>query len=383
MQRAVMALSGGMDSTSLLMRLLADGYKVDCLSYEYGQKHNVELDRAILNIQYLASKGFEIKHKIIDISGAMATFESSLIGQGSEIPEGHYEEEQMKSTVVPNRNAIFASIMYGYALSISLRENCNVEIALGVHSGDHEIYPDCRPEFYHALEHAFAVGNWDSEKVRFSLPYLNGDKTSILSDAEKAIVALGLDFDTIFGNTNTSYNPDEQGRSSGRSGADIERILAFNAIGRRDPVEYQDSWSNVLRNAIRIQEQHLDAKYREQLTAEQYHVTRESGTERAFTGMYWDEKRNGDYFCICCGHMLFTSQMKFDSGCGWPSFHTEHPDAGILRIDDVSHGMRRTEVQCAQCKAHLGHVFNDGPRQFGGERYCINSASLDFKEDEL
>jgi len=378
-----MALSGGMDSTSLLMRLLADGYKVDCLSYEYGQKHNVELDRAILNIQYLASKGFEIKHKIIDISGAMATFESSLIGQGSEIPEGHYEAEQMKSTVVPNRNAIFASIMYGYSLSISLRENCNVEIALGVHSGDHEIYPDCRPEFYHALEHAFAVGNWDSEKVRFSLPYLNGDKTSILSDAEKAIVALGLDFDTIFGNTNTSYNPDEQGRSSGRSGADIERILAFNAIGRRDPVEYQDSWSNVLRNAIRIQEQHLDAKYREQLTAEQYHVTRESGTERAFTGMYWDEKRNGDYFCICCGHMLFTSQMKFDSGCGWPSFHTEHPDAGILRIDDVSHGMRRTEVQCAQCKAHLGHVFNDGPRQFGGERYCINSASLDFKEDEL
>ena len=378
-----MALSGGMDSTSLLMRLLADGYKVDCLSYEYGQKHNVELDRAILNIQYLASNGFEIKHKIIDISGAMATFESSLIGQGSEIPEGHYEAEQMKSTVVPNRNAIFASIMYGYALSISLRENCNVEIALGVHSGDHEIYPDCRPEFYHALEHAFAVGNWDSEKVRFSLPYLNGDKTSILSDAEKAIVALGLDFDTIFGNTNTSYNPDEQGRSSGRSGADIERILAFNAIGRRDPVEYQDSWSNVLRNAIRIQEQHLDAKYREQLTAEQYHVTRESGTERAFTGMYWDEKRNGDYFCICCGHMLFTSQMKFDSGCGWPSFHTEHPDAGILRIDDVSHGMRRTEVQCAQCKAHLGHVFNDGPRQFGGERYCINSASLDFKEDEL
>ena len=378
-----MALSGGMDSTSLLMRLLADGYKVDCLSYEYGQKHNVELDRAILNIQYLASKGFEIKHKIIDISGAMATFESSLIGQGSEIPEGHYEAEQMKSTVVPNRNAIFASIMYGYALSISLRENCNVEIALGVHSGDHEIYPDCRPEFYHALEHAFAVGNWDSEKVRFSLPYLNGDKTSILSDAEKAIVALGLDFDTIFGNTNTSYNPDEQGRSSGRSGADIERILAFNAIGRCDPVEYQDSWSNVLRNAIRIQEQHLDAKYRELLTAEQYHVTRESGTERAFTGMYWDEKRNGDYFCICCGHMLFTSQMKFDSGCGWPSFHTEHPDAGILRIDDVSHGMRRTEVQCAQCKAHLGHVFNDGPRQFGGERYCINSASLDFKEDEL
>ena len=137
-----MALSGGMDSTALLMRLLADQYKVDCISYNYGQKHSVELERAQLNIEYLASKGFEIEHKIIDLSSAMGAFESSLLKGGEDIPEGHYEAEQMKSTVVPNRNAIFASIMYGYALSVSNRESCKVEIALGVHSGDHEIYPD-------------------------------------------------------------------------------------------------------------------------------------------------------------------------------------------------------------------------------------------------
>jgi methionine-R-sulfoxide reductase len=136
----------------------------------------------------------------------------------------------------------------------------------------------------------------------------------------------------------------------------------------------------VLQNALLVEKEHKDKLYRERLTDEQYHVTRESGTERAFTGIYWDEKRNGDYFCICCGHLLFTSEMKFDSGCGWPSFHTEHPDAGIRHIDDFTHGMHRIEVQCDRCDAHLGHIFNDGPRNLGGLRYCINSASLNFEE---
>lgn len=377
-----MALSGGMDSTSLLLRLLADGFTVDCLSYNYGQKHSVELERAQMNIQYLAENGFIVEHKIIDLSGAMAAFDSSLIDCGASVPEGHYEAQQMKSTVVPNRNAIFSSILYGYALSISSKEDCNVEIALGVHSGDHEIYPDCRPEFYNALEHAFAIGNWDSEKIKFTLPYLDGDKTSILLDAQEAIAQMNLDFDTLYRNTITSYNPDEDGRSSGKSGADIERILAFNTIGRKDPVEYQESWEDVLQHAIQTELQHKEDEYKQRLTEEQYYVTRQSGTERAFTGLYWDEKRDGDYFCICCGHLLFTAEMKYDSGCGWPSFHTEHTEAGITRIDDFSHGMRRIEVRCSKCDAHLGHVFNDGPRLHGGERYCINSASLDFEEDE-
>ena len=382
MKRAVMALSGGMDSTALLMRLLADGYQVDCISYLYGQKHNIELERAQLNIKYLATENLDVAHHIVDLSSAMMLFESSLIEGGENIPEGHYEAEQMKSTVVPNRNAIFASIVYGYALSVASRENCNVEIALGVHSGDHEIYPDCRPEFYQALEHAFAIGNWESENISFALPYLDGDKVTILKDALNAIDTLGLNFDIIFANTNTSYNPDSEGRSSGLSGADIERILAFHKLDLVDPVEYQTSWDEVLNNALMVEKQHKDKEYRQRLTEEQYYVTRESGTERAFTGMYWDEKRSGNYYCICCNHLLFTSEMKFDSGCGWPSFHTEHPRAGIKHIQDNSHGMRRIEVQCSKCDAHLGHIFNDGPRAFGGQRYCINSASIDFKERE-
>ena len=378
--RAVMAFSGGMDSTSLLMRLLADGYTVDCLSYEYGQKHNLELDRAKQNISYLEGNGFQVTHRIVDLSSAMNLFHSSLIVGGEDVPQGHYEEEAMKATVVPNRNAIFASILYGYALSIALKEECGVEIALGVHSGDHEIYPDCRPEFYQAIGHAFAIGNWDSDKVSFKLPYLDGDKESILRDAEIAIDKLGLEFSTIYRNTNTSYNPDELGRASGTSGADIERILAFHAVGKEDPVEYVNSWSQVLNNALEIEKQHKDAEYKQRLTDLQYHVTRENGTEAAFSGIYWNEEGDGKYSCLCCGHNLFNSEMKFDSGCGWPSFHSELDDASIIRLEDNSHGRVRTELRCSKCDAHLGHVFNDGPVQFGGERYCINSASIDFEE---
>jgi 7-cyano-7-deazaguanine synthase len=252
LMRAIMALSGGMDSTGLLIRLLADGYAVDCLSFEYGQKHNIELERAEMNIQYLASMGILIEHRIIDLSSAMSVFHSALTTEGFDIPEGHYEEEQMKQTVVPNRNAIFASILYGYALSVALEEDCDVKIALGVHSGDHAIYPDCRPEFYASLSDAFKIGNWDSERVDFHLPYIDGNKKTILLDTLHATRQLKLDFDTVLRNTNTSYNPDSEGRASGKSGADIERILAFHAIGRVDPIEYVDDWDTVLQNALEL-----------------------------------------------------------------------------------------------------------------------------------
>ena len=376
-----MSLSGGMDSTSVLIRLINEGYKIDCLSFNYGQKHVIEIEKAIENIAYLSRKGYQIKHQIIDLTSAMSIFHSSLTDEEIIVPEGHYEETQMKSTVVPNRNAIFSSIIYGYALSIVAKEDVNVKIALGVHSGDHAIYPDCRPEFYQSLETSFRLGNWDSEKVDFYLPYVNGDKVTILNDAMKSCQELGIDFDTIFSNTITSYNPDNEGRSSGKSGSDIERILAFHKIGRRDPIEYIEPWEKVLQNAITTENDFKDEEYRNRLTKIQYDVTRNSATERPFTGEYWDEKREGEYLCICCGRKLFTSEMKYDSGCGWPSFHTEHEDANIEQIEDRSHGMYRVEVKCSYCDAHLGHIFNDGPMNKGGKRYCINSASIDFVEE--
>ena len=129
-------------------------------------------------------------------------------------------------------------------------------------------------------------------------------------------------------------------------------------------------------------EPEMDVEWRRRLTELQYHVTRQAGTERPHTGIYNIEDRGGDYHCICCGHILFTSQMKYASGCGWPAFHTEHPNAEITRLEDNSFGMGRGEVRCGSGDAHLGHIFDDGPAKYGGERYCINSASMDFQLEE-
>jgi peptide-methionine (R)-S-oxide reductase len=120
-------------------------------------------------------------------------------------------------------------------------------------------------------------------------------------------------------------------------------------------------------------------EWQNQLSPDEYRIARECGTERAFTGKYWDCHEDGTYHCVCCGAELFSSDTKFDSGTGWPSFHTPADKNNIAEFEDTSHGMRRVEVKCAQCGAHLGHVFPDGPRPTG-LRYCINSASLDLKK---
>jgi methionine-R-sulfoxide reductase len=121
-----------------------------------------------------------------------------------------------------------------------------------------------------------------------------------------------------------------------------------------------------------------DTDYKNELTPEQYHVTREKGTERAFTGKYWNTKTPGTYTCVCCGQELFSSDMKFDSGTGWPSFTEPAEDSNVTMHEDRSYGMVRVEVMCSKCGAHLGHVFEDGPGE-NGLRYCINSASLNLE----
>ena len=124
-----------------------------------------------------------------------------------------------------------------------------------------------------------------------------------------------------------------------------------------------------------------DAEWQAQLTPEQYYVTRQAGTERPFSGPFYRHTERGRYRCVCCGALLFASSSKFDAGCGWPSFYEPVSEEAIRYLNDYSHGMQRTEIRCGNCDAHLGHVFPDGP-QPTGERFCVNSASLSFTNDE-
>lgn len=289
-KQAVLSLSGGMDSSTLLLHLLANGYEVTAVSFDYGQKHSVELERAQELVSYLNDnfyetnhkgddfgKYFPIKYQVIKLDGLSQLLNSALVTGGAEVPEGHYAEENQKATVVPNRNKIFSSIVQAIALSVAVRNNTEAVIALGIHAGDFGVYPDCRQEFRDADELAFKLGNWDSEKVNYYTPYLHTDKFGILKDGVKCCDALQLDFDEVYRRTNTSYKPifirttrestsrvDETFRedwgewySDYKSASSVERVEAFLKLGRKDPVGYADEtgpvdWETVVKHVQEV-----------------------------------------------------------------------------------------------------------------------------------
>jgi 7-cyano-7-deazaguanine synthase len=261
-KHCVVSLSGGMDSSTLLLRALKEYDTVTGISFDYGQKHRVELERAQQLVDYINDNPMrvfhpdhtgdifeeiysEINYRQIKLDGLADLLDSALVEGGDEVPEGHYQNDNMKETVVPNRNKIFASITQAVALSVANRTGETCDIALGIHAGDHAVYPDCRQEFRDADDKAFREGNWDADQVGYFTPYLLGNKFTILQDGEKLVEELGLSFDEVYKRTNTSYKPYPSGNSDYKSASSVERIEAFIELGRRDPVQYEDESGEV------------------------------------------------------------------------------------------------------------------------------------------
>jgi 7-cyano-7-deazaguanine synthase len=286
-KHVVVSLSGGMDSSTLLLRCLKEYDSVTAISFDYGQKHRVELQKAQSLVDYINSRKFlsdrprpfeNVNYRQIQLNGLVDLLDSALVTGGEDVPEGHYAEDNMKATVVPNRNKIFASITQAVALSVANRTGETCDIAMGIHAGDHAIYPDCRQEFRDADDAAFRIGNWDAERVGYFTPYLEGDKFTILQDGEVLCKELGLDFDEVYLRTNTSYkpifwpfnnkpetstNPGVRGKwySDYKSASSVERVEAFIKLGRPDPAPYADetgpvTWEHVVVEVTKVLNNH-------------------------------------------------------------------------------------------------------------------------------
>jgi len=220
--RGVIILSGGMDSVTLLHHLVHNDNYVEALSFNYGQKHSKELGCAKRQCYDLG-----VSHTIIDLPFVNELFKSDLLESGDDLPHGHYEQDNMKQTVVPNRNMIMSAIAVGYASSIKADF-----VALGVHSGDHAIYPDCRKEFVEAFASAVKLADW--EVIQIVAPFIYMDK--------KAILEIGLPLGVDYSQTWTCYEGKEKPE---KTGATVERAEAFLSLGIKDPLFSDNEWDEM------------------------------------------------------------------------------------------------------------------------------------------
>ncbi|WP_137169704.1 7-cyano-7-deazaguanine synthase QueC [Marinomonas sp. FW-1] len=216
-EKAVVVYSGGMDSFTVLNTAIQNGLDVYALSFNYGQKHSKELEVAARVCNELG-----VTHKVVDITAINSLMANSSLTSDAEIPEGHYEDDNMKSTVVPNRNMVLLSMAIAYAVSLEAGK-----VYYGAHSGDHHIYPDCRPEFVEAMNAVSKIANYQS--VEIVTPFLHSSKGEILK--------AGLEMNLNYANTWTCYNGRE--KSCGKCGACYERLEAFAQQGTTDPLDYE------------------------------------------------------------------------------------------------------------------------------------------------
>lgn len=218
-EKVVVIYSGGMDSFTVLNRALADGYQVFAVSFHYGQRHHKEL-----NVASEACKNLGVEHKIVDIRSINQLLAGSSLTDDIDVPDAEYATSNMTSTVVPNRNMILLSLAIGYAVSIKAEK-----VYYGAHSGDHDIYPDCRPEFVEAMNNVSQIANY--EAVSIHSPYLHQSKADILADG----IQMGLDYSQTW----TCYNGRD--KACGRCSACRERLAAFARHGLSDPLEYESA----------------------------------------------------------------------------------------------------------------------------------------------
>ena len=240
MKEAILSCSGGLDSTSLLLNLLRNGYNPHIVNFNYGSKQNkLELKGLKKNLNYLKKKGYNIDYQTINISSEMKDLYSSLTINNLEVAEGKYTRETEEDIFVPNRNAIFASIIFAKALTIYKDTQNDVSICMGIHGGEHDLYPDCTPEFFNSLFESFQKGNFHSEHIHAYNPYVEVNKQKVLEDGLQSCKELNLDYKKIYKNTLSCYKPNEKGLSCGKCPTCLERLEIFENLGLKDPAKYE------------------------------------------------------------------------------------------------------------------------------------------------
>lgn len=249
MKEAILSCSGGLDSTSLLLNLLRNGYNPHIVNFNYGSKQNkLELKGLKKNLNYLKKKGYNIDYQTINISSAMKDLYSSLTRNNLEVAEGKYTRETEEDIFVPNRNAIFASIIFAKALTIYKDTQNDVSICMGIHGGEHDLYPDCTPEFFNSLFESFQKGNFHSEHIHAYNPYVEVNKQKVLEDGLQSCKELNLDYKKIYKNTLSCYKPNEKGLSCGKCPTCLERLEIFENLGLKDPAKYEVNYKWTLQN---------------------------------------------------------------------------------------------------------------------------------------